>query len=132
VFFVILAAMCRAMVLRAPLASVEEVAEVDAMETAEVEEAPLVRVLAHVEFGLRAMMAHAFTVGVWGEELVDAACALISPVGDSEATRRRAVQMRAAAARGLAQLLLAAGHESAEIEEWGEVVEDRRVRPRLA
>jgi hypothetical protein len=40
--------------------------------------------------------------------------------------------MRAAAARGLAQLLLAAGHESAEIEEWGEVVEDRRVRPRLA
>jgi len=121
------------MVLRAPLASAEEAAEVvDAMETAEVEEAPLVRVLAHVEFGLRAMMAHAFTVGVWGEELVDAACALISPVGDSEATRRRALQMRAAAARGLALLLLAAGQESAEIEEWGEVVEDRRVRPRLA
>jgi hypothetical protein len=77
------------------------------------------------------MMAHAFTVGVWGEEVVDAACALISPVGDSELSRRRALQMRYAAARGLALLLSAAGHDSAEIEEWADAP-DRRVRPRLA
>ena len=124
--------MCRAMVLRAPLASAEEAAEVDAMETAEVREAPLVRVLAHVEFGLRVMLVHAFSVGLRGEAVEGAAFALNSPAGDREAARRRALQMRAAAARGLAQLLLAAGHDSAEIDEWGEVVEDRRVRPRLA
>jgi hypothetical protein len=120
------AAMCRALILRAPLASVEDVAEeVDAMEMAEVEEPPLVRVLAHVESGLRAMMAHAFTVGVLGDELVDAAFALTSPVGG-----RRALQMRAAAARGLALLLRAAGQDSAEIDEWSDAPE-RRVRPRL-
>ncbi len=120
--------MCRAMALRAPLASVDDAVRVVAMAPAD---PPWVRALAHLNGGLRAMMAHAFTVGVLGEELEDAACALNSPVGDSEATRRRALQMRAAAARGLALLLLAAGHESAEIEEWSDAPE-RRVRPRLA
>jgi hypothetical protein len=85
-----------------------------------------------VDFGLRVMLVHAFSVGLWGEAVEGAAFALRSPVGDREAARTRALQMRVAAARGLAQLLLAAGHDSAEIDEWGEVVEDRRVRPRLA
>ncbi len=113
--------MCRAMVLRAPLASA------DAAEVT-----PLVRALAHVDFGLRVMLVHAFSVGLRGEAVEGAAFALRSPAGDREAARRRALQLRVAAARGLAQLLLAAGHDSAEIDEWGEVVEDRRVRPRLA
>jgi hypothetical protein len=101
-------AMCRALRLRAPLASVEDV-----------EVAPTwARALAEVAADLRSMVAHARAVGLDGEEAEEAEDAAAAPVGDSELSRLRALQFRVAAARELAGVLRAAGHRSAAIAEW--------------
>ena len=118
-------AMCRAMVLRAPLASVEEVAEV-----AEVDPELWRAAFADVEGDLHALVAHARAVGLDGEEAEEAEDAAAAPVGDTEIARLRALQFRQDAAAALAALLRRAGHRSAVIDEWA--VDDRRVRPRLA
>ncbi len=121
--------MCRALVLRAPLVAVEEVAEVAAEEVdpEEVWRAAF----ADVEGDLRALAAHARAVGLYGEEADEAEDAAAAPVGDSELSRLRALQFRQDSAAALAALLRRAGHRSAVIDEWA-VEGDRRVRPRLA
>jgi hypothetical protein len=117
--------MCRALVLRSPLASVEEVA-------AEVDLAELWRAaFAAVEGDLRWLVRAARAVGLEGEEVDEAEDAAAAPVGDSELSRLRALQFREDAAAALAALLRRAGHRSAVIDEWA-VEGDRRVRPRLA
>jgi hypothetical protein len=115
--------MCRALVLRAPLASVEEV-EVDLADL-------WARAFAEVEGDLRWLVALARAVGLEGEEADEAEDAIRAPVGDSELSRLRGLQFREEAAAALAALLRAAGHRSAVIDEWA-VEGDRRVRPRLA
>jgi hypothetical protein len=64
------------------------------------------------------MVALARAVGLYGEEAEEAECAAISPVGDSELSRLRALHFRGAAARALAGVLRGAGHMSAAIAEW--------------
>jgi hypothetical protein len=113
--------MCRAMVLRAPLASAEEV------EVAEDPEELWRAAFADVEHDLRALAAHARAAGLGGEE---ADRAIRAPVGVTELSWLRALQFRQDAATALATLLRRAGHRSAVISEWA--VDDRRVRPRLA
>jgi hypothetical protein len=121
--------MCRAMVLRAPLASVEDA---DAVEEA-VEDAPetrWVRLLTELAVALRALVQHARSVGLDGDEAEEAEDAAAAPVGDTEVAHIRALQFRQVAASALATLLRDAGHTSALIAAWAEP--DRRVRPRLA
>jgi hypothetical protein len=123
--------MCRALVLRGPLVSVEE-AMAEVAEAAD--PATLwARALADIDAELRALVLHARAVGLDGEEVEEAECAIRAPVGDSEIARLRALQFRQEAAAALATHLRAAGHASPEIAEWAEAGEDeRRVRPRLA
>jgi hypothetical protein len=120
--------MCRAMVLRAPLASVE-----DAEDVAEVEEEDLdalwARALAEAASDLLALVAQARAAGLGGDLLAEVERAAAAPVGETEVSRLRALQFRQGAARELATLLRDAGYTSAEIAEWAP---DRRVRPRLA
>jgi hypothetical protein len=102
-------AMCRAMVLRAPLVSVEA-AEDPATRWA--------RALGEVAADLLALVAHARAVGLEGDEVEEAEDAAAAPVGVTELSRLRALQFRGAAARELAGVLRAAGHRSAAIAEW--------------
>jgi hypothetical protein len=113
--------MCRPLFLRAPLASVEDAAEEDP-------EVLWVRAFADLAADLLALVVHARAVGLYGEEAEEAECAAIAPVGDTELSRLRPLHFRQGAARELAGLLRAAGHTSAEIDEWA----PDRVRPRLA
>jgi hypothetical protein len=117
--------MCRALVLRSPLVSVEEVA-------AEVDLGGLWRAaFADVEGDLRWLVRAARAVCLDSEEADEAEDAIRAPVGDSELSRLRALQFRESCAAALAALLRRAGHRSAVIDEWA-VEGDRRVRPRLA
>jgi hypothetical protein len=100
--------MCRALVLRAPLASVEDAEE----------PATWAGALADVAAELLAMVAHARAVGLYGEEAEEAEDAAAAPVGDTEAAHLRALRFRQFAARELAGVLRAAGHNSPEIAEW--------------
>ena len=115
------------MVLRAPLASVEEAAAAAAAAAA----ALWARLLAALDADLRALVAHARAVGAAAEEADEAEDASRAPVGDSELARLRALQFREEAAQELALALRAAGYASAVIARWAEE-EERRVRPRLA
>jgi hypothetical protein len=99
--------MCRALRLRAPLASVEETGAAPTWA----------RALAEVAADLRSMVALARAVGL-AEEAEEAEDAAAAPVGDSELSRLRALQFRVAAARELAGVLRAAGYRSAAIAEW--------------
>jgi hypothetical protein len=120
-------AMCRALVLRSPLVSVEAMAEV----AAEVDLAELWRAaFAEVEGDLRWLVRAARAAGLDGEEADEAEDAIRAPVGDSELSRLRGLQFRESCAAALATLLCAAGRRSTVIDEWAEG--DRRVRPRLA
>jgi hypothetical protein len=101
--------MCRALRLRAPLASVEETDD-PAVRWA--------RALAEAAADLLAMVALARAVGVAEEEAEKAEDAAAAPVGVTELSRLRALQFRWAAARELAGVLRAAGHVSAEVAEW--------------
>jgi hypothetical protein len=103
--------MCRAMVLRSPLASVEEAAVAAAA-------AFWARAFAAVEGALRALVQAARAAGLAEEDVEEAEDALLAPVGDTDLSRLRGMQFRESAARELAGLLRAAGHLSAEIAEW--------------
>ena len=117
-------AMCRALVLRAPLASVEE-AQVDMADL-------WARAFAEVDDDLRWMALLARAVGLWGAEADDAEDATGVPVGESDASRMRSMGIREDAATALATLLREAGHRSPMLEEWaGPGADERRVRPRL-
>ena len=100
--------MCRALRLRAPLASVDDA----------VEPATWAGALADVAADLLALVALARAAGVAEEEAEEAEDAAAAPVGVTELSRLRALQFRQAAARELAGVLRAAGHMSAEIAEW--------------
>jgi hypothetical protein len=119
--------MCRAMVLRAPLASVEEVAEVEEVDLEELWRWAFLE----VEGDLRCLVTLARAVGMAGEEAAEAEDAIRAPVVHSELGRLRGLQLRKDAATALATLLGRAGHRSAVIDEWA-AEDDRRVRPRLA
>jgi hypothetical protein len=70
-------------------------------------------------------------VGLYGEEAEEAEDAAVAPVGNTELSRLRGLQLRESCAQALASHLRAAGHASPLISEWaGE--DERRVRPRLA
>ena len=117
--------MCLAMVLRAPLASVEEAVQVDLADL-------WARAFAEVERDLRWMVFLARAFGLGGGFADEAEDAISAPVGDSELSRMRGMQIREEAAGALATLLRAAGHRSPVVEEWAqEWAEERRVRPRL-
>jgi hypothetical protein len=105
--------MCRPLFLRAPLASVEDAADVE-----EDPDTLWVRALAQLSADLLALVAHARAVGLGGEEADEAEDASRAPAGDTELSRLRALQFRQVAARELAGLLRDAGHRSAEIAEW--------------
>jgi hypothetical protein len=118
--------MCLARALPVPLASVGEAMAVE-VDLAEL----WARAFADVEGDLRALVAHARAVGLYGEEAEEAEDAAAAPAGDTELSRLRALQFREGAAHALAVLLRRAGHRSPLISEWaGE--DERRVRPRLA
>jgi hypothetical protein len=118
--------MCRAMVLRAPLASVEVAEE----EVEEVDLEELWRLaFQEVEGDLRCLVIIARAAGITGG-VAEAEDAIRSPVTHSEVGRLRGLQLRKDAATALATRLARAGRRSAVIDEWAEV--DRRVRPRLA
>ncbi len=96
-----------------------------------------VRALAELAAALRALVRHARSVGLEGEEVEEAEDAAAAPVGDSEVAHLRALQFRQVAASALATHLRAAGHTSALIVEWAEAEDlgvdgERRMRPRLA
>jgi hypothetical protein len=112
--------------LRAPLASVEEEEVTD--EEADPEERWRAA-FADVEDDLRALAAHARAAGL-GDEGAEADRAIRAPVGATELSWLRALQLRQDAAMALATLLRRAGHRSAVIAEWAAEVD--RPRPRLA
>ena len=131
-------AMCRAALrLRSPLVSVEEAvaaavwarADVEDVEVAE-EEPPWLHLLAELAVSLRALVQHARSVGLDGDEAEEAEDAAAAPVGDTELAHIRALQFRQGAGSALATLLCDAGHTSALIT--AHAVPERRVRPRLA
>jgi hypothetical protein len=104
--------MCRALVLRVPLVSVEDVVAVEDPD------ALWVRALSDLAADLLALVAHARAVGLYGDEAEEAECAAAAPVGDTELSRLRALQFREGAARELAGLLRDARRRSAVISEW--------------
>jgi hypothetical protein len=118
--------MCRAMVLRAPLASVEEVEEVEEVDLDELWRLAF----QEVEGDLHCLVTIARAVGITGG-VAEAEDAIRSPVTHTEIGRLRGLQLRKDAATTLATRLARAGHRSAVISEWAEGV-DRQVRQRLA
>jgi hypothetical protein len=103
-------------------------ASVDEVEEAEDDPEELWRAaFADVEHDLRALAAHARAAGL-GDE--GAHRAIRAPVGATELSWLRGLQLRQDAAIALATRLARAGHRSAVISEWAAV--DRQVRQRLA
>ena len=90
------------------------------------------RTLEEVNDDLRWMATLARAVGLDSLETDEAEDAISAPVGDSELSRTRGLQIREEAADALAALMRATGHQSPVIEYWaGPGAYERRVRPRL-